>query len=48
MQKKNLERDVRKRIFVKNNDKYKLIEVWEHDIVNNIDKIRECLKNLKK
>lgn len=48
MQIKNLERDKRKRKFVEDNKEYKLIEIWENDIVNNIEKVKECLKNLKK
>lgn len=48
MQKNNLERDERKRNFVKENLEYELIEVWENDIINNIEKVKICLNNLKK
>lgn len=48
MQKNNLERDNRKRNFVKESGEYILIELWEYDIINNIEKIKQCLKNLKK
>lgn len=48
MQKNNLERDERKRNFVKENLEYELIEVWENDIINNIEKVKICLNNLRK
>jgi hypothetical protein len=48
MQKNNLERDKRKHSFVKELGKYILIELWEYDIINNIEKIKKCLINLKK
>jgi hypothetical protein len=48
MQRNNLKRDERKRNFVEESGEYELIEVWENDIVNNIEKIKICLNNLKK
>lgn len=44
----NLKRDERKRKFVFDDKKYNLIELWEYDIVNNLNEIKECLKVLKK
>ena len=48
MQRNNLKRDKRKRKFVKDMCEYELIEVWENDIINNIEKVKLCLSNLKK
>ncbi len=48
MQKNNLERDKRKRKFVNDKNEFVLIEFWEHDILNNPDKIKTELCNLKK
>jgi hypothetical protein len=48
MQINNLERDKRKHKFVSDQGEYKLVEVWENDVVNNIEKIKICLSNLKK
>lgn len=48
MQINNLERDKRKHKFVLDSGEYKLIEIWENDIVNNIEKVKEWLSNLKK
>lgn len=48
MQRKNLDRDERKRKFVIDSGEYELIELWENDIVNNIEKVKICLSNLKK
>lgn len=44
----NLNRDERKRKFVFDAKKYNLIELWEYDIINNLNEIKECLKILKK
>lgn len=44
----NLKRDERKRKFVFDDKKYNLIELWEYDIINNLNGIKECLKILKK
>lgn len=48
MQIKNLERDKRKHKFVKDSGEYELVEIWENDIVNNIEKIKICLSNLRR
>lgn len=48
MQINNLERDERKKDFVYNKKEYNFVEIWEFDIVNNIKKVEQCLKNLKK
>lgn len=48
MQVNNLERDKRKRNFVEKNGEYEFLEVWENDIINNIEKVIICLSNLKK
>lgn len=40
MQINNLERDKRKRKFVLDQGEYELVEIWENNIINNIDKIR--------
>ena len=48
IQKKNLERDKRKHKSVEKLGEYKLIEIWENDIINNIEKVKLCLMNLKK
>lgn len=44
----NVKRDERKRKFVFDDKKYNLIELWEYDIINNLNGIKECLKILKK
>lgn len=48
MQRNNLKRDNRKRKVVAKKGEYQLIEVWENDIINDIEKIKLCLNNLKK
>jgi hypothetical protein len=48
MQKNNLDRDNRKRKFVKDSGEYELIELWENDIINNVEKVKICLSNLRK
>jgi len=48
MQENNLKRDKRKKEFVIKDNKYKLVELWENDIINNKEKIILCLKSLRK
>jgi len=48
MQENNLKRDKRKHKFVEESEEYELIEIWEYDIVNKINKVKLCLNNLKK
>lgn len=48
MQENNIERDKRKSDFVLKEQEYNLIELWEYDIINNIEIIKECIQNLKK
>lgn len=45
-QKVNFLRDKKKKNFVSLKTKYKLIEFWEYDIINNKEKIELCLKEL--
>lgn len=48
MQIKNVERDKRKKKFVSSLENFKLVEIWEYDIVNNLEEVKICLQNLKK
>lgn len=48
IQKNNLKRDIKKRNFVLMSGLYNLLELWEYDIINNLNTLKECLKNLKK
>jgi hypothetical protein len=48
MQENNVERDKRKKSLVLKEQEYSLIELWEYDIINNIETIKECIQNLKK
>lgn len=48
MQIKNTERDKKKRKFVLNEGEYELIEIWEKDIIENIENVKKRLWDLKK
>lgn len=48
MQIKNTERDKRKRDAVKQHNEYKLVELWENDIINNKQNVLLWIENLKK
>lgn len=48
IQKKNVERDVRKKSYIKNNTSYNLVEFWENDINNNLEQVKLCLEKLFK
>lgn len=45
---KNFERDKRKRKFVLQKNEFILIEIWEFDIINNFEKVKIWIENLKK
>lgn len=47
---KNLQRDKRKQSYIKNNkSEFNLVILWEHDLINNKDQIKElCTKKFKK
>ena len=44
----NVNRDKRKKTYIKNNTDYKIMYIWEYDIVNNKENVKLCLKDLKK
>lgn len=44
---KNVNRDVRKKNFILNENKYNFEEIWEFDLINNKEKIEKWIKDLK-